>query len=113
MLFLCEHESQGIAYLECLSSGLPVLAWDQGWYLDPKALALGQDPIPASSVPFFDTRCGMTFRDIDEFPHELTKFLDLQRSGAFAPRDFVVEHLTLEKCSSHFLQILKDAQSKY
>src|SRR5205807_3511959 len=35
MIFLCEHESQGLAYQEALSSGVPILAWDQGWCLDP------------------------------------------------------------------------------
>lgn len=30
IIFLCEHESQGLAYQECLSSNVPILAWDQG-----------------------------------------------------------------------------------
>ena len=28
MIFLCEHETQGIAYQEALSSDVPILAWD-------------------------------------------------------------------------------------
>jgi hypothetical protein len=112
MLFLCEHESQGIAYLECLSVGVPILAWDQGWCLDPNRFAWGQPHIPASSVPFFDRRCGLTFRNIDEFPDKLTELLDLGRSGTFAPRDYVTEGLTLEKCSSHFLRILRGSGCK-
>jgi len=27
MIFLCQHESQGIAYQEALASGVPVFAW--------------------------------------------------------------------------------------
>src|SRR5262249_429032 len=35
MLFLCEHETQGLAYQEALASNVPVLAWDNGFWLDP------------------------------------------------------------------------------
>jgi hypothetical protein len=110
MIFLCEHESQGLAYQECLASGVPVLAWDQGWCLDPERFKWGQPSIPATSVPYFDGRCGVRFRDIGEFPDRLTEFLDLQRSRAFAPRDYISETLTLEKCSAHYLWILEQAQ---
>jgi hypothetical protein len=109
MVFLCEHESQGIAYQECLSSGVPILAWDQGWCLDPNRPAWRQLEIPATSVPYFDARCGMTFRDIDGFSEHLTSFLDRDRCGAFAPRDYVVENLSLEKSAAHFLALLEEA----
>ncbi|HEU4642891.1 MAG TPA: hypothetical protein VFS44_10600, partial [Gemmatimonadaceae bacterium] len=35
MVFLCEHETQGLAYQEALACNVPVLAWDQGYWLDP------------------------------------------------------------------------------
>jgi hypothetical protein len=107
MIFLCEHESQGLAYQECLAAGVPVLAWDQGCCLDPNRFKWGQPIIPATSVPYFDERCGVRFRDIGEFPKKLTEFLDLQRSKAFAPRDYVSETLSLEKCSANYLRILE------
>ncbi|MBI2716574.1 MAG: glycosyltransferase [Rhizobiales bacterium] len=110
MIFLCEHESQGLAYQECLASDVPVLAWDQGWCLDPERFKWGQPDIPATSVPFFDARCGLRFRDIEEFPNKLTQFLDMSRRGAFAPRDYIMENLTLEKCSADYLRILEEAQ---
>ncbi len=56
MIFLCEHESQGLAYQEALASGVPVLAWDQGLCLDPNRFAWGMPVIPATSVPYFDER---------------------------------------------------------
>ena len=110
MIFLCEHESQGLAYQECLASDVPVLAWDQGGCLDPERFKWGQPDIPATSVPFFDARCGLRFRDIEEFPSKLTQFLDMSRRGAFAPRDYIMENLTLEKCSADYLRILEEAQ---
>ena len=110
MVFLCEHESQGLAYQECLASGVPVLAWDQGWCLDPERARWGQPHIPATSVPYFDERCGLRFRDIGEFPDRLGEFLDRLRGGQFAPRDYMLENLTLERCSAHFVQLLDEAQ---
>jgi glycosyltransferase involved in cell wall biosynthesis len=61
-------------------------------------------------VPYFDARCGVRFRDSGEFAAKLSEFLDLQRAGAFAPRDYVLENLTLEKCAADFVKILDDAQ---
>lgn len=110
MIFLCEHESQGLAYQECLASGVPVFAWDQGWWLDPQRVAWGQPDVPATSVPYFDERCGRRFRDLGEFQCRFDEFLDLLHGGAFAPRDYVVGTLSLEKCSARFLDILAETQ---
>lgn len=104
MIFLCEHESQGIAYQECLASGVPILAWDQGAWLDPNRFAWGDPEIAATSVPYFDARCGMRFRGINEFSEKLTEFID--RRPHMAPRDYIVENLTTEKCSAHYLRLL-------
>ncbi len=32
MIFLCEHETQGLAYQQALSCNVPILAWDRGGY---------------------------------------------------------------------------------
>jgi hypothetical protein len=110
MIFLCEHESQGLAYQECLASGVPVLAWDQGWCLDPNRFAWGQPEIPATSVPYFDARCGLRFRGPADFPDRLSEFLDRARAVLFEPREYVVENLTVEKCAADFLNILEQVQ---
>ena len=111
MIFLCEHESQGLACQECLASDVPVFAWDQGWCLDPQRVAWEQPNIPATSVPYFDERCGLRFRDLAAFQQHLDEFLDRLRAGSFAPRDYVLDELSLEKCSAHFLDILTDARA--
>jgi hypothetical protein len=108
MIFLCEHEGQGLACQECLAADVPVLAWDQGWCLDPNRFAWGVPNIAATSVPYFDERCGVRFRGIEEFPEKLTEFLD--RRLQMAPRDYILENLTLEKCSGRYLQILEDVR---
>lgn len=109
MIFICEHESQGLAYLEALASGVPILAWDQGKCLDPSRFKWERFDIDASSVPFFDTRCGQTFRNMAEFGAALDEFQDALGRKVYKPRDFVLENLTVEKCSRHFLELLDEA----
>lgn len=111
MLFLCENESQGLAYQEAMASGLPVLAWDQGWWLDPNRFKWNADPTPATSVPFFDARCGRRFRDFAAFPAELDLFLTQLRQGNFDPRGYVVETLPLHQCAAHFVQLANEVLS--
>lgn len=108
MLFLCEHESQGIAYQEAMSAGVPVLAWDPGWWLDPNRFQWNADHTPASSVPFFDARCGRRFRDFAAFPAELDAFVAQLRRNEFDPRAYIVETLPLAKCAAHFLRLANE-----
>jgi len=112
MIFLCEHESQGIGYLEALSSGVPILAWDQGRWLDPNRFAWGDPEVAATSVPYFDERCGLRFRDVSEFSPQLSKFLELVSSAVLAPRDYVLENLTLEKCAQAYLRLFALADGR-
>lgn len=109
MLFLSEHESQGLAYLECLSTGVPVLAWDQGRYFGGGDVRGEVLATPATSVPYFDHACGDSFRGADDFEEKLESFFQRVRQGELDPRTFVLERLTLERCSRHFLDILHAA----
>jgi glycosyltransferase involved in cell wall biosynthesis len=111
MIFVSEHESQGLAYQECLSSGVPVLAWDQGQWLDPNRFTWGEPDIPATSVPYWDERCGLKFKDASEFADTLDQFIDKQSHGEFSPRDYIVENLTLQKCAGSFLKIVNSANA--
>lgn len=103
MIFLCEHESQGLAYQECLSSGVPVLAWDQGHYLDPNRFAWGQPNIAATSVPYFDDRCGERFEGPEDLEQKLSTLIEKMAASAYRPRDFVMENLTLKGSAARFL----------
>lgn len=109
MIFLCEHESQGLAYQECLSSGVPVLAWDQGWCRDPNRFNWGEPNIPTSSVPYFDERCGEKFANAEEFPMQLGNFWESYQLGMYSPRDYILDNLTLEKCALQYLRHWEEA----
>jgi glycosyltransferase involved in cell wall biosynthesis len=107
MIFLCEHESQGIAYQECLSRGVPVLAWDQGHCLDPNRFAWGQPNIKATSVPYFDDRCGERFAGSEDLDEKLSIFMGKIDASAYSPRDFIMENLTLKRCAAQFLSFFE------
>lgn len=107
-IFLSPHESQGFAYQECLACDVPVLAWDPGIWLDPIRFSYGRSKVAATSVPFFDERCGATFRDFNEFRQQFDRFINASFKHAFKPRDFVVENLTIERSTSRMLELLKE-----
>lgn len=115
MIFLCEHESQGIACQQALSSGVPVFAWDRGGpWQDPKYFPHKvKYEGGVSSVPYFDARCGMTFTDATSFVAGWSAFWSHVSAGDFAPRDYVVENLTLEKGALHYYEIAEAAMQRH
>lgn len=113
MIFLCEHETQGIAYQQALSCGVPILAWDRGgFWQDPQYYPLRVKYEPVSSVPYWDDRCGTKFKDLSEFPRMLEKFLNRLHGGQFAPRDYILENLTLEKCARQYVEVVEKVRKE-
>lgn len=105
MIFISAHESQGLAYQECLSCNIPVMAWEPGYWLDPIRLDYHKSAIPATSVPFFDKRCGVTFADYEAFEKRFDLFYEDAMAGKFSPREFVLENLSIEKSTESMLEI--------
>lgn len=103
-IFLCEHETQGLAYQQILSTNTPILAWDRGGYWrDPYYYPAKVKYKPVSSVPYWDQRCGMKFTDADEFENKLDSFI--KNLDNFKPRDYILENLTLEICAQKYVDI--------
>jgi len=100
MLFLCEHETQGIACNETMSSNVPVLAWDEGALVDPMFRKFAPPDFRVSSVPYFDGRCGERFT-MDTFETTLARFWS--NLGSYHPREYVLENLSLEKSARTYL----------
>jgi len=107
MIFLCEHESQGFACCEALSMNVPVFAWDQGFWLDPNRFIWNDPVVPATSVPFFNETCGMTFKNIDDFEHLISSFWFGVNEGKFHPRDYILKNISLEKSAERMIEIIK------
>lgn len=102
MIFLCEHETQGIAYQEALASGLPVFAWDEGELVDPILAARAPPGLTVSTVPYFDARCGAVFKLKDM---EMGFDAFWVRRDAFEPRAYVEEALGLEASGRLYLAL--------
>ena len=107
MIFLCEHESQGFALCEALSMNVPVIAWEPGFCLDPNRFSWNDPVIPASSVPFFDNRCGVKFKDYPTFEASFGEFWQKVKKEEFNPRAYILENLTLKKSAERMLEIIK------
>ncbi len=102
MLFLCEHETQGLAYQEAMASGLPILAWDPGFWMDPQRLRYTEEPIPATSVPYFAPECGERFRGADDFIPALERFV--ARMDEYTPRAYVKRALRREDSAALYVR---------
>jgi len=111
MIFLCEHETQGIAYQQCLSCGVPIFAWDRGGpWQDPSYYPHKVIFSPVTSVPYWDERCGRRFSGLAEFEVRWSQFWDDAQRGQFVPRNYVLESLTLERCAQDYLQIARTVE---
>jgi hypothetical protein len=113
MIFLCQHESQGIAYQQALSCGVPVFAWDPGGpWKDPDYFPHRVRFEPVSSVPYWDARCGMKFEDMAAFRAGWPEFWARSRgsslAGDFDPRGYVLDNLTLEQRARQYYEFALD-----
>jgi glycosyltransferase involved in cell wall biosynthesis len=110
MIFLCEHETQGIAYQQALSCDVPVLAWDQGGYWrDPHYYPARVRFKPVTSVPYWSPRCGRTFADTADFSSQWDRFWQEAGDGCFAPRQYILDALTLEASARRYLAFVRQA----
>jgi len=107
MIFLCEHETQGMAYQEAMASNLPIVAWDPGTWVDPQAKKYDSNPIPACSVPYFDESCGERFAGAEAFASAFGRFWE--RREGYAPRAFVRDRLSLEESGRIYMRHLAKA----
>jgi hypothetical protein len=106
MIFLCEHETQGLAYQEALASNVPVLAWDNGYWLDPRRPLFEPKLVKASSVPYFSDECGDRFADSSEFELAFDRFL--ANLNEYEPRRFVQRDLSLEGSAMLYMQYYRE-----
>ena len=110
MVFLCEHETQGIAYQQALSAGVPLIAWDRkGPWRDPAYYPSKVNFGPVTSVPYWDDRCGSKFSDAEGFVACWGSFWDGVRRDLFDPRQYVLDNLTLEACAEKYLGFARQA----
>ena len=83
-------ESQGLATLEILSSGLPIFVWETTTLINPHYPQIRCD---ATSVPYWDDRCGMKYFGGNQLQNKFNQFLNDLNS--YNPRQYVKENLDL------------------
>jgi glycosyltransferase involved in cell wall biosynthesis len=94
LVWLSASESEGLAVLEAFSMNVPVLAWNPGEWNYASAELRKSFSCRASSVPYFDARCGEIFQTIIQFPTALMTFQN--RLTTYRPRDYLLaNHLDL------------------
>ena len=103
MVYLCEHETQGLACQQAMACNVPVLAWDQGLWLDPIRNRFTDRPVRASSVPYFSASCGDRFTGSEDFAAALERFF--AHLGQYEPRQFVMDHLSLAQSARRYLEV--------
>jgi glycosyltransferase involved in cell wall biosynthesis len=112
MIFLCEHETQGFAYLQALSCGAPIFAWDRGgFWQDPSMYPDRVQFAPVTSVPYFGPRCGVRFRDFAEFQALFPRFWEDVRNSRFQPREYVLENFDLAAQAQNYVELSVAAQA--
>lgn len=110
LLYLSEHETQGFAYNEALSMGTPILAWNFGHWCDPIQFTYGHTGVAATSIPYWDERCGLSFQGTEDFAETAGMFFEQLNSNRFSPREFVLENLRLDQGAQRYLDLLQTAR---
>jgi hypothetical protein len=100
-------ESQGLAMLEAMASGVPIVVFDctrlsQNWATDLD-FARVDASVPVTSAPYFDERCGLKTSTRQELGHAIDVMMDTWRS--YTPRAFVRERLDLEGQARKFVDL--------
>lgn len=108
MAFFAASETQGMAYQECLALNTPIFAWDEGVWPDPRAAKLSDQPVPCTSVPYFDDRCGLRFQAANML-ERWKQFRDNLRS--YEPRAFIAETMTFKRSAAAYMAAYNAAKA--
>lgn len=93
------HESQGFAVEEMLAMNIPLLVWN----VKNMSQEEGQNYLneyEATSVPYWDERCGEIFYDKSEYENTFDLFIS--KLDTYKPREYVTENLSIEACANKF-----------
>ena len=94
-------ESQGIAVQEIMSMGVPIIACDIKEWLDQGEAYR----VPATSIPYWDERCGEVFFNIEDLEVTFSKFY--ATLDKYDPKAFIKDNLSFECSVKTLLDILR------
>lgn len=104
--WLDAHESQGFALQEALSCDVPLIVWNVTSM--KQEYGSSYPDIPATTIPYWDNSCGEAFTKKEEMKETFQKFIN--RLETYQPRKFILENLTIEKCSDMFKNLFTTPQ---
>jgi glycosyltransferase involved in cell wall biosynthesis len=102
-IWLDAHESQGFALEEALSCNVPLLVWN--------ITSMNQEyrssysNIPATTIPYWDARCGEYFYTSSELEETFNNFLS--KIDTYKPREYILENLSIDVCEKNLLDVIK------
>ncbi len=110
-IWIDAHESQGFALEEALSCNVPLLVWNCTSMLDEYSNGeivyrshIGHHSLKATSIPYWDSRCGLVFYKEEECKHMLDKMIETH--STFKPREYILETLSPEVCMDRLLDFV-------
>jgi hypothetical protein len=102
-IILDAHESQGFAIEEALSCGVPLLVWNVTSMNQEEGI--NYPDIPATSIPYWDERCGEYFYKKESLESKYNEFMS--KLDTYNPREYVSENLSVGKCAENLINLIK------
>lgn len=102
-IWLTAHESQGFALQEALSCDVPLLVWN--------VTSMNQEygsnyqNIKATTIPYWDERCGENFTELNELTSTFEKFIS--KLNHYKPREYILESLSFDKCKNKLIELIE------
>lgn len=104
-IVLGRHESQGFAIEEALSCNVPLLVWNAKNM--NQELNQNYPSIEATSIPYWDKRCGESFYEYNQLESTFDTFI--KNIEGYRPREYVLENISIDQCDKKLTKLI----SKY
>jgi len=102
-IVLDAHEIQGFAIEEALSCDVPLLVWNASSM--SQEVGANHPHMVATSIPYWDKRCGEVFHKWEGFKNAFNLFLKQVAAEKYSPRDYIIQELSAKPCAERFLSI--------
>ena len=101
-IYLTGTESQGLAIMETMASGVPVLVIEEKTFLYGGFTFTNEN---VSACPYFDDRCGMK-TSMEMIVRDLPTFIKNVDEKKYNPRQYIIENHTMKMGAEKYYKIL-------
>jgi hypothetical protein len=106
-IILDAHESQGFAIQEALSCNVPLFVWNVSSLT--QEVGTNYPDFPATTIPYWDERCGEFFYNKEEIEDKFQLFLS--KFETYNPRQYILETLSMEVCERRLIDFINEKKS--